>query len=51
MDQEFLFKFIFFLAVMMFCALTVGIFLVFMKVILLFLPEIKLMGMVITFQP
>ncbi len=50
MDQEFLFKFIFFIALMMFCALVIGIFLIFLKITLLFFPEVKFMGMVVNFQ-
>jgi hypothetical protein len=43
--MEGLFKFFFFLAVLIFCCVVVGIFLVFLKIILLFTPIINIMGL------
>ncbi len=41
------FKFVFGLAVFMFCLVTIGIFLIILKILLLFTPEIHLMGLLI----
>lgn len=41
------FKFFFGLAIFIFCLVVVGIFLIFLKIGLLFTPEIKLMGLTI----
>lgn len=41
------FKFVFGLAVFMFCLVTIGIFLIILKILLLFTPEIHLMGLYI----
>ena len=41
------FKFIFGLAIFVFCLVVVGIFLIFLKIALLFTPEISLMGLTI----
>jgi hypothetical protein len=41
------FKFLFFLAVLVFCVTIVGIFLLICKIILLFQPQIQLMGLII----
>lgn len=45
MDSEGVFKFFFGLAVFIFCLVTIGIFLILLKIILLFTPEIHLMGL------
>ncbi len=42
------FKFIFGLAVFMFCLVVIGIFLIILKIMLLFMPEINIMGLRIT---
>jgi hypothetical protein len=41
------FKFIFALAVLIFCLVVIGVFLVLLKIILLFTPEINIMGLTI----
>ena len=48
MDEQ-IFKLVFFLAVLVFCILVVGIFLLLCKILLLFSPELHLMGMVLTY--
>ncbi len=40
------FKFVFFLAVLTFCFAVVGIFLVIIKILLIFYPQINFMGVV-----
>ncbi len=45
MNSEKLFKFVFGLAVFIFCLVVVGIFLILIKIILLFTPEVHLMGL------
>jgi len=45
MNSEGVFKFFFGLAVFIFCLVTIGIFLILLKIILLFTPEIHLMGL------
>lgn len=47
-DMEAIFKFIFFLAIIIFCVVVVGFFLLGLKFTLNFIPEINLMGMTIT---
>ena len=42
------FKFIFVLAVLVFCILIIGLFLLAMKILLLITPEIHLMGLTIS---
>lgn len=44
---EGIFKFFFFLAILVFCLVTIGIFLIILKIILLFNPGISLMGLTI----
>lgn len=46
--MERLFKFVFFLAVLVFCIVVIGLFLLLLKIILLFVPEIVIMGLRIT---
>jgi len=46
--MELAFKILFFLAVLIFCILVIGIFLIILKVVLLFTPEVHLMGLLIT---
>ncbi len=41
------FKFIFGLAIFIFCLVVIGVFLIFLKIGLLFVPEIRLMGLTI----
>jgi len=41
------FKFIFTLAIFIFCLVVIGIFLIILKILLLFNPEINLMGLTI----
>ena len=47
MMGEGMFKFIFALAIIIFCLVVVGIFLILMKILLLFTPEIHIMGLTI----
>jgi hypothetical protein len=42
------FKTFFTLAVLVFCAVVIGIFLIIIKIILLFHPEVHLMGLIIS---
>mgnify|MGYP000918306071 FL=1 len=42
-----MFKFVFALAIIVFCLVVVGIFLILMKILLLFTPEIHIMGLTI----
>ncbi len=42
------FKFLFFLAILVFCLVVIGIFLVIIKVILLFQPQVYLMGVLMS---
>jgi NADH:ubiquinone oxidoreductase subunit K len=48
MDEQ-IFKLVFFLAVLVFCVLVVGVFLLLCKILLLFSPELHLMGMILTY--
>lgn len=45
--MEGLFKFVFFLAVIVFCIVIVALFLTLLKVLLIFYPDLHIMGMVI----
>lgn len=47
MNQDFVFKLVFFFAVIVFCIVIVGFFLLGVKILLLFNPEIRMMGLVI----
>jgi hypothetical protein len=42
------FKVIFIIAIILFCVLVIGIFLLLIKILLLFFPEIQLMGLAIS---
>jgi hypothetical protein len=44
---EGVFKFLFVLAIIIFCLVTIGIFLIILKILLLFSPSINLMGLTI----
>lgn len=46
---EKVFKFLFGLAIFIFCLVVIGIFLILLKIILLFTPAVHLMGLVISF--
>jgi hypothetical protein len=48
LNNEGFFKFIFGLAILMFCAVVIGIFLIVLKIVLLFYPELHMMGLIIT---
>lgn len=48
MDEQ-IFKAVFFLAVLVFCVLVVGVFLIICKLMLLFTPELHLMGLILTY--
>jgi hypothetical protein len=48
MNSEALFKFFFGLAIFVFCLVVIGIFLILIKIILLFTPEVHLMGLLMT---
>jgi len=48
MNSENLFKFVFGLAVLVFCLVVIGIFLILIKIILLFTPQVNLMGLMMT---
>jgi hypothetical protein len=39
------FKFIFILAILIFCSVVIGIFLIVLKILLLFQPDISIMGL------
>lgn len=41
------FKFVFVLAILIFCLVTIGVFLIILKISLLFNPEINIMGLTI----
>lgn len=43
--METLFKVVFFLAIIIFCLVVIGFFLLILKIILLFVPEINIMGL------
>lgn len=45
--MEGLFKFVFFLAVVVFCVVIVTLFLALLKVLLIFYPDLHIVGMVI----
>lgn len=47
MNQETVFKIIFFFAVIVFCLTIIGFFLLAVKIILIFMPEVRFMGLVI----
>jgi len=38
------FKFVFFLAIILFCVVIIGIFLLIIKILFIFFPEINIMG-------
>lgn len=46
--MESAFKILFTLAVLVFCITTIGIFLIIVKVILMFQPQVHLMGLIIS---
>ncbi|MFZ4632409.1 MAG: hypothetical protein ACOYL8_04395 [Patescibacteria group bacterium] len=46
--MESAFKTFFALAVLVFCAVVIGVFLIILKVILLFQPSVQLMGLIIS---
>ena len=48
MDEQ-IFKLVFFLAILVFCVLVVGVFLLLCKILLLFSPELHLMGMILAY--
>jgi len=48
MYDEIFFKIIFFIAVVVFCITIIGFFLLAIKIMLLFAPEIKLIGLTIS---
>ena len=45
--METAFKIVFFLAIIVFCLVIIGIFLIMLKILLMFFPEIHLMGLTI----
>ena len=49
--MEAAFKVVFFIAVLIFCVLIVGVFLLIIKIIFLFAPEVTLMGILMTPAP
>ena len=46
--METAFKIVFFLAILVFCFVIIGIFLVFLKILLMFSPEIEIVGLTIS---
>ncbi len=42
------FKFVFFIAIIVFCIMIIGFFLLFLKIMLSFLPEINILGLTIS---
>ncbi|MEI7451910.1 MAG: hypothetical protein WCK37_01755 [Candidatus Falkowbacteria bacterium] len=49
MNSEKLFKFVFGSAIFVFCLVTIGLFLIILKIALIFTPSINLMGLVISY--
>ena len=47
MMGEGMFKFVFVLAIIIFCLVVIGLFLILLKILLLFTPEISIMGLTI----
>lgn len=47
--MEATFKIIFFLAILIFCLTIIGLFLLAIKIILLFQPQVNLMGLIISY--
>ncbi len=47
--MEGIFKFTFALAILLFCLLVVGVFLLIIKIVLMFNTEVSLMGLIITY--
>jgi hypothetical protein len=48
MNMESIFKFLFGLAIFVFCLTSVGVFLLIIKIILMFQPEVHLLGLIIS---
>jgi len=46
--METTFKIVFLLAILVFCLTVIGIFLVILKILLIFNPELNIMGLIIT---
>ena len=46
--METTFKIVFFIAIIVFCLTVIGMFLVMLKILLIFYPEIEIMGLIIT---
>jgi len=46
--METAFKIVFFLAVIVFCFVIIGLFLIFLKIMLIFSSEVDIMGLIIT---
>ncbi len=47
MDYEKLFQWFFVIAILVFCAVIIGIYMIILKIILLFAPEIHFLGLTI----
>jgi len=50
MGSEGLFKFFFGLAILVFCLVVIGVFLIIIKIVLVFTPEVRLMGLTLLQQ-
>jgi hypothetical protein len=47
MNSEGLFKFIFGLAVFLFCLMVIGVFFLILKIVLMFIPQLHILGLTI----
>ncbi|MDD3301679.1 MAG: hypothetical protein PHR57_02840 [Patescibacteria group bacterium] len=50
LNSEGFFKFIFGFAIFLFCLITIGVFLIIVKIILLFMPEVNVMGLILSYH-
>lgn len=50
LNSEGFFKFIFGFAIFLFCLITIGVFLIIIKIILLFTPEVNIMGLLLSYR-
>lgn len=50
LNSEGFFKFIFGFAIFLFCLITIGVFLVIIKIVLLFIPEVNIMGLMMSYR-
>ena len=50
LNSEGFFKFIFGFAIFLFCLITIGVFLIIVKIILLFTPQVNIMGLLLSYH-